>query len=172
MRLTVLALDGVFDTGLSVLLDTFSTANELASAQGIARPLLDVTLVGVRRHIRTALGMSATVEPANKVRRADWVVVPALNAKQPERLVEALGRRDVLDAMAHLRTWHAGGIGVASYDECRAFQIGTGHGAAKRPDRGQRLGADPVRIVFEIDLQIDLWLVLDDGGDLFAFAER
>jgi transcriptional regulator GlxA family with amidase domain len=113
MRLTVLALDGVFDTGLSVLLDTFSTANELASAQGIARPLLDVSLVGVRRHIRTALGMSATVEPANKVRRPDWVVVPALNAKQPERLVEALGRRDVLEAMAHLRTWHAGGVGVA-----------------------------------------------------------
>jgi transcriptional regulator GlxA family with amidase domain len=113
MQLTVLALDGVFDTGLNVLLDTFSTANELASAQGIAC-LLDVTLVGVQPHIRTALGMTATVKLASKVRKPDWVVVPALNTKQPERLVEALGREDVLDAMAHLRTWHAGGIGVAA----------------------------------------------------------
>jgi transcriptional regulator GlxA family with amidase domain len=113
MRLTVLALDGVFDTGLTVLLDTFSTANELTCAQGIARPLFDVQVVGVRPQIRTALGLTATVEPPSAVRKPDWVVVPALNAKQPERLVEALKREDVLDAMAHLRTWHASGVGVA-----------------------------------------------------------
>lgn len=113
MKLTILAFDGVFDTGLTVLLDTFSTANELASAQGIAGPLFDVNLVGVRRHLRTALGLTTTVEPMSTVRRPDWVVVPALNAKQPERLVEALGRQDVLDALAKLRTWHASGIGVA-----------------------------------------------------------
>jgi transcriptional regulator GlxA family with amidase domain len=113
MRLTVLALDGVFDTGLTVLLDTFSTANELTCAQGIARPLFDVQVVGVWPQIRTGLGLTATVEPPSVVRKPDWVVVPALNAKQPERLVEALKREDVLDAMAHLRTWHASGIGVA-----------------------------------------------------------
>jgi transcriptional regulator GlxA family with amidase domain len=113
MRLTVLALDGVFDTGLTVLLDTLSTANELAASQGIARCPFEVSLVGVRRRVRTAMGLTATVEPADATRRPDWVVVPALNAKQPERLIEALGRRDVLDAMAHLRTWHAAGVGVA-----------------------------------------------------------
>jgi transcriptional regulator GlxA family with amidase domain len=113
MRLTILALDGVFDTGLSVFLDTFSTANELASAQGIAGPLFDVQIVGVRPQVRTALGFTTTVEPPNAVRKPDWVVVPALNTKQPERLIEALKREDVLEAMAHLRTWHCSGIGVA-----------------------------------------------------------
>jgi transcriptional regulator GlxA family with amidase domain len=114
MRLAILALDGVFDTGLTVLLDTFATANELAAAQGFAAPPFEVSLVGVRRRIRTALGLSTLVEPASTVRQPDWVVVPALNAKQPERLIEALERRDVRDAMAYLRTWNADGIGVAA----------------------------------------------------------
>jgi transcriptional regulator GlxA family with amidase domain len=39
---------------------------------------------------------------------------PALNTKQPERLVAALDRDDVLDAMAQLRSWHDNGIGVAA----------------------------------------------------------
>ncbi|MGH8782142.1 GlxA family transcriptional regulator [Paraburkholderia sp.] len=114
MRLAILALDGAFDTGVTVLLDTFSTANELAAAQGFASPPFDVTLIGVRRRIRTALGFSTPVEPASSVHQPDWVVVPALNAKQPERLIEALERRDVRDAMAHLRTWHADGVGIAA----------------------------------------------------------
>ena len=113
MRVAILALDGVFDTGLAVLLDTFSTANELAAAQQTAPPLFDVRLVGVRRRIRTALGMSTNVEPAGAVPKPDWVIVPALNTKQPERLVEALRRKDVLEALALLRVWHAGGAGVA-----------------------------------------------------------
>ena len=83
MRLTALALDGVFDTGLSVLLDTFSTANELASAQGIVRPLFEVQVVGVTPQIRTAHGLIATVEPPSAVRRPDWVVVPAPPPSRP-----------------------------------------------------------------------------------------
>lgn len=89
MRLAVLVLDGVFDTGLTALLDTFATANELAAAQGFASVPYDVHLVGVRRRIRTALGFSIPVDPASTVHQPDWVVVPAINAKQPERLIEA-----------------------------------------------------------------------------------
>lgn len=113
MKLAILALDGVFDTGLTVLLDALSTANELAAAQGFASPPFDVTLVGMRRRVRTALGFSTVAEPAASVHQPDWVVVPALNTKQAERLIEALGRRDVREAIEHLRTWHANGAGVA-----------------------------------------------------------
>ena len=62
MRLAILALDGVFDTGLSVLMDVFATANELVAFKGGTRPLFDVKLVGVRKQVRTALGLSASVE--------------------------------------------------------------------------------------------------------------
>jgi transcriptional regulator GlxA family with amidase domain len=114
MKLAILALDGVFDTGLAVLLDTFATANELAAAQGFASPPFEVRLVGVRRDIRTAHGLSTLVEAASSVGQPDWVAVPALNAKQPERLIEALQRPDVRDAIACLRTWNADGIGIAA----------------------------------------------------------
>ena len=114
MRLAIFALDGVFDTGLTVLLDTFATANELAAAQGFAAPPFDVRIVGFGGQIRTALGLSAVVEPASSIGQTDWVVVPALNTKQPERLLEALERSDVRDAIAHLRVWHADGFGIAA----------------------------------------------------------
>jgi len=114
MKLCILALDGAFDTGITALLDTFATANELAMLQGAASPPFDVRLVGVRRRIRTAMGFTTAVEPASTLGRPDWVVVPALNAKQPSSLVEALERRDVREAKEHLRAWHAEGIGIAA----------------------------------------------------------
>lgn len=114
MKLCIFALDGAFDTGLTVLLDAFSTANALAARQGFAAAPFDVRLVGLRRRIRTALGFSAAVEPASAVRQADWVVVPALNVKGSEGVIEALERRDVRQGMAQLRAWNADGIGIAA----------------------------------------------------------
>lgn len=113
MRLTVLALDGVFDTGLTVLLDTFSTANELAAMQEMDRPLFDVQLVGVSGQVRTAMGLTACAALPDTARKPDWVIVPALNAKQPDQLVKALGRPDVAKGLAHLRGWQAEGVGMA-----------------------------------------------------------
>ena len=49
MRVDVLALNGVFDTGLAAVLDAFATANDLAQQQGLQSLRFDVTVVGVRR---------------------------------------------------------------------------------------------------------------------------
>lgn len=113
MNIAILVVDEALDSGLTLMLDTFALANELASAQGISTPLIDVKTVGVGRSIRTALGFTAAVEPASGVQKPDWVVVPSVNAKLPPRLVEALGRKDVIEAIAHLRAWHASGVSVA-----------------------------------------------------------
>ena len=56
MKIDVLALNGAFDTGLAAVLDAFAMANELALAQGLASAVFDVSVVGVRRQIRTAQG--------------------------------------------------------------------------------------------------------------------
>lgn len=114
MRLAVFALDGVFDTGLTALLDTFSTANELAAAQGSTHPLFEVRVVGVRPQVRTALGLTAAVEPVSAVRKPDWIVVPALNTKQPNQLTAALARDDVQEAMGELRRWREEGHSIAA----------------------------------------------------------
>ncbi len=112
MKIDILALDGVFDTGLAALMDTLSTANELAAAGKPSVHPFDIRLIGVRKRIRTAQGLMATLE--TPARRPDWVVVPALNTKQPELLIQALSRRDVMEAKVQLCRWYEAGIGIAA----------------------------------------------------------
>lgn len=102
MRISVLALDGVFDLGLSAVLDAFQTANELIAMAELAVPRFDVRIVGVRRHVRTSQGLRVPVRTAGT---PDCVVVPAIGFKMPGPLEAALGRPDITDAGAALRHW-------------------------------------------------------------------
>jgi len=61
MRINVLALDGVFDLGLSAVLDAFQTANELIDMSGLAAPRFEVQIVGVRKMVKTSQGFSVLV---------------------------------------------------------------------------------------------------------------
>src|SRR6185503_14777229 len=99
MRIDILALDGVFDTGLTALLDVFGTANELSGGK---QPL-HVRTVGVRRRVRTDQGLLVPVRPADDRDPPDLIVAPALGTKTPPALEAALRRRDVRDAVQHLR---------------------------------------------------------------------
>src|SRR6478752_2025381 len=103
MRVSVLALDNVFDTGLATVLDAFQTANELAEMSGLASPRFDVTIVGVRKSVRTSLGLVVPAVPVPKRKAPDCVVVPAIGFKMPGPLEAALTRRDVRDAGDVLR---------------------------------------------------------------------
>lgn len=104
MRIEILALDAVFDLGLSALLDAFQTANELISVGGLTVPRFDVRVVSVRRSVRTAQGLSVPVRPPSR-RAPDCVVVPAIGFKMPGPLEAALGRRDIADAGGLLRRY-------------------------------------------------------------------
>ncbi|VVD66286.1 AraC family transcriptional regulator [Pandoraea capi] len=114
MKVCVFALDGMFDTGITAILDTLCTANEIAKLGGADTEPFQVTVIGVKPRVKTALGLTMAVEPAREVDRPDWVVVPALNAKMANVLVPALARRDVEAAKSHLREWRAQGIGIAA----------------------------------------------------------
>ena len=57
MRVYVVALDGVFDLGLSAILDAFQTANELIEMTGLAVPRFEVKIVGMRKTVRTSHGL-------------------------------------------------------------------------------------------------------------------
>jgi transcriptional regulator GlxA family with amidase domain len=104
MRVDVLALDDVFDLGLSAVLDAFQTANELIEMSSLAVPRFDVKIVGMRRAIKTSQGLSVPVHAVG-TRTPDCVVVPAIGFKMPGPLEAALGRPDVRDAAAALRQW-------------------------------------------------------------------
>lgn len=115
MKLTVLALDGCFDTGLSAILDAFTTANELGHMQAPdSAPHFDINVIGVRRDVRTGLGLRVPVKPASQIGKPDWLILPAIATKMPEQLLPALGRRDVGDALALLRQSHADGVKIAA----------------------------------------------------------
>lgn len=101
MRIHVLVLDGVFDLGLSAVLDVFQTANELIEVSGVAVPRFDVRVVGVRKSVKTSHGLSVPVQSPG-ARAPDCVVVPAIGFKMPGPLEVALARPDVRDAAALL----------------------------------------------------------------------
>jgi transcriptional regulator GlxA family with amidase domain len=107
MRVDVLALDGVFDLGLSAVLDAFQTANELIEMSALRIPRFETRIVGMRKSVTTSQGLRVPVTAAGG--RADCVVVPAIGYKMPAPLEAALGRPDVRDAAAALREWERRG---------------------------------------------------------------
>ena len=114
MRIHVLALDCVFDTGLATVLDAFQTANELAGMSGLSLPRFDVTIVGVRKAVKTAQGLTVPVTAIPKRNIPDWVIVPAIGFKMPDALEAALMRSDVSDAGDALRSWAERGAATAA----------------------------------------------------------
>src|SRR5215475_3157426 len=102
MRIEVLALDGVFDLGLSAVLDAFQTANELIAAFDLSVPRFEVRIVGVRRSVKTSQGLTVPVRRISG-RTPGCVVVPAIGFKMPDPLQTALARPEVQDAAEALR---------------------------------------------------------------------
>jgi len=104
MRIDILALDGVFDLGLSAVLDVFQTANELMEMAGLDTARLEPRVVGVRKVVKTSQGLTVPVRPVG-TRAPDCVVVPAIGYKMPGPLEVALARPDVRDSADVLRGW-------------------------------------------------------------------
>jgi transcriptional regulator GlxA family with amidase domain len=113
MRISVLALDGVFDLGLSAVLDAVQTANELIELSDMAVPRFDVQIVGVRKKVTTSQGLTVPVH-APGMKAPDCVVVPAIGFKMPAPLEAALTRPDIADAVTLLRRWADRGSIVAA----------------------------------------------------------
>jgi len=113
MRVFVLALDGVFDTGLATVLDAFQTANELAEMSGLSASRFEVTIVGLRRSVKTSQGLSVPVHSAGR-RSPDCVVVPAIGYKMPDPLQRALLKPEILESSVLLRQWAKQGATMAA----------------------------------------------------------
>ena len=114
MRIHILALNGVFDTGLSAVLDAFGTANALAEMTGISSLRFQMKVVGLRKSITTARGLSVPVIAAARARTPDAVVMPAILYMKPEPLVRALAGSEVREAATVLRKWSGRGALTAA----------------------------------------------------------
>jgi transcriptional regulator GlxA family with amidase domain len=114
MRIAILALEGMFDTGLTTVLDALTMTNTLAQWTGIATPGFEITLAGVRPQVHTALGLQVPVREITDAPAPDWVIVPAIADVVAERLLPTLERADVIDALGVLRRWHSAGSRLAA----------------------------------------------------------
>jgi transcriptional regulator GlxA family with amidase domain len=116
MRIHVLALNGVFDTGLAAVLDAFDIANALAEMTGISSLRFQMKVVGLRKIVKTAQGLSVPVTSAARAETPDAVVMPAINRIVPDVLVQALASGEVCEAGTVLRKWS--GLGALTAAAC------------------------------------------------------
>ncbi len=114
MKVHVLALDRVFDTGLATVLDAFQTANELAEMSSLTTVRFEVSIVGLQKAVKTSQGLVVPVTPLSKRAVPDWVVVPAIGFKMPAPLLAALARPDIQAATRALRWWADRGATTAA----------------------------------------------------------
>ena len=114
MRINILVLSGVFDTGLTAVLDAFGTANALAEMTGISSPRFQTKVVGLHKSITTARGLSVPVIAAARAQTPDAVVMPAILHMGPASLVKALASNEVREAGAVLRKWSGYGALIAT----------------------------------------------------------
>ncbi|WP_406272905.1 helix-turn-helix domain-containing protein [Streptomyces sp. NBC_00191] len=87
MDVSVLVYDGVFDSGLSAILDVLAGANAMRGEIPHPPPAWQVTTIGFRRRVRTGAGHIVTTEPAAEAKRADLLLVPALAERRPDDLL-------------------------------------------------------------------------------------
>lgn len=114
MKITIIVLDQVFDTGLSALLDTFTTANELTSHVHGPPARFDVTLTGLHDNVHTSHGLAVPIVPLQASPRPDVILLPALAAKMPEQLSQALDCTDIAEVGGLLRSYVDQGVRVGA----------------------------------------------------------
>ena len=113
MKIAVLVCDGVFDSGLTSVLDVFDTANGLAEELPGA-PRWTVTTIGFTARARTSAGLLVDCAPVAQAESADLLIVPAINVRRPEDLVECVSGDRSQPARELIANTHARGGAVAS----------------------------------------------------------
>ena len=88
MKVSVLAYDGIFDSGLAAVLDVLDTANGMRDGLGSPPPGWEVTTVATGKRARTGAGHIVHAAALDAARDADLLVIPALNVRHPEELIE------------------------------------------------------------------------------------
>ena len=63
MRISVLAVPDLFDSGLSAVLDVLATANALREEVATSVPSFEVTVTGTEASVRTAHGLRLATRP-------------------------------------------------------------------------------------------------------------
>src|ERR1700759_4358564 len=101
MRVAVLTVDGMFDSGLTTILDILATANALSGQAGLGGAPFDVRVAGQGTSVRTAHGLELVTVPWPELRDdpPDLAVMPAIGLRPPAGIVDFVPGPDLLAAL-------------------------------------------------------------------------
>ncbi|ANP52962.1 transcriptional regulator GlxA family with amidase domain [Streptomyces griseochromogenes] len=114
MEVSVMAYDGVFDSGLCAALDVLEAANAMRGELPQPPPAWNVTTIGFSRQVRTGAGHIVTAEPASVADTADLLLVPALAERRPDALLERVAGPDLAEVRTLVAERRGLGTPVAS----------------------------------------------------------
>jgi transcriptional regulator GlxA family with amidase domain len=116
MRVSVLVVDKVFDSGLAAVLDVLRTADALRGELPVPPPAWQVRCVTPdgRTPVRTAAGHTVDAVPLTAAGPADLLVVPGLWYPRAERLTEWVASAEAEPARAAVLTARARGATLAA----------------------------------------------------------
>ncbi|MES2163892.1 MAG: helix-turn-helix domain-containing protein [Pseudomonadota bacterium] len=114
--ITVLVLDGVFDSSLSITLDTLHAAQSILAARGGA-PAVQVRTIAAKAHVTTGAGMRMKADlqfKTAKQQASDWIIVPGLGHRSDQALSDGFARSDTRQAMRWLAAEGTGKARIAA----------------------------------------------------------
>ena len=88
MKASVVAYDGMFDSGLAAVLDVLDTANAMRGVLDGSPPEWEVATVAARKRVRTRAGHIVPAAPLDAALGTDLLIVPALKVRRPAELIE------------------------------------------------------------------------------------
>lgn len=104
MQIAVLAVEGMFDSGLSVVLDVLATANALREHAAASGSPFNVTIVGTQASVRTGHGLQLTTTLLSELDTIpDLLVMPAVGLKSPQEVVDIVRGHPSLPSILSLR---------------------------------------------------------------------
>lgn len=114
--ITILVLEGVFDSSLSITLDTLHAARSILTARGAA-PSFEVRTVAAGKYVTTAAGLRMKADLGIKSARqdeSDWIIVPGLGCHSDREVGDCLARSDTVQALGWLAASGAGRAKIAA----------------------------------------------------------
>ena len=102
--ITILVLDGVFDSSLSITLDTLHAAQAILAARGLA-PQMQVRTIAAKATVTTRAGLRLKVDSQLRTvnqAAAEWIIVPGMGYHSEQELGDCLARSDTLHAIRWL----------------------------------------------------------------------
>jgi transcriptional regulator GlxA family with amidase domain len=114
MRIAVLVLHDVFDSGLTTALDVLKAANDLRESIPQPPPPWEVTTVGFTSTVRTSCGLTVSMAPAELADDCDLLIVPAVATPCPDGLVHWLEGEATAAARELVARTRARGAGLAA----------------------------------------------------------